>query len=71
MTLEEATKHFGNIYRVCKAINIHPQNGYMWRKRGYIPINQQFRIAAKSGGALQADNFDPRTRTNEENTEDL
>lgn len=65
MTIDEIIEHFGSLYRVCKVLNIATQNGYIWRRKGYIPINQQFRIAEASNGVLKADTFDPRTEANE------
>lgn len=55
MTIDEAVKHYGSLYRVCVTLGIKPQNGYMWKKRNRIPIGQQFRLAKLSNGVLKVD----------------
>lgn len=60
MTIEEAIKYFGNLNRVCKALNIAPQNMTKWKKGGYIPMLQQYRLAKLTNGALIPDEVDPR-----------
>ncbi len=44
MTIDEAREWFGNLNKVCQALNIASQNMTKWKKQGYIPWKQQFII---------------------------
>lgn len=59
MTLEEVESYFGTLYAACKAIDITPQNITKWRKQGYVPYLQQYRIAMVTEGKLMPDDSDP------------
>lgn len=61
MTVKEVEKYFGTLYRVCKELGITPQNMTSWRKNGYIPMIQQYRIAELTEGELMPDEIDPKT----------
>lgn len=59
MTIEEVTKWFGNLHQACLAINIASQNMTKWKKQGYIPWKQQFKLAVATDGELLPDDEDP------------
>lgn len=59
MSLDEAIDYFGNLNRVCLALNIKPQNMTKWKRNGYIPYLQQYRLAELTEGALMPDDIDP------------
>jgi hypothetical protein len=59
MTIEEVEAWFGNLHKACKAINIASQNMTKWKKQGYIPLKQQFRLAVATEGELMPDDIDP------------
>ena len=61
MTIEEVTKHFGTLYSVCRLLGIARQNITKWRRIGYIPLLQQYRIAELTEGLLMPDEIDPKT----------
>ena len=61
MTLEEVTERFGTLYHACKRLEISRQNITRWRKVGYIPLLQQYRIAELTEGDLMPDEIDPKT----------
>lgn len=60
MTVDEVYKYFGTFYQVCKALKIAQQNPTKWKKKGYIPLLQQYRIAELTDGVLMPDEIDPR-----------
>lgn len=60
MTIEETIKYFGNLNRVCIALDIASQNMTKWKKNGYIPMLQQYRIAKLTNGVLIPDEVDPK-----------
>lgn len=60
MTIEEVENYFVNLYRACLQLKIVPQNMTKWRKQGYIPLLQQYRIAELTHGALMPDDEDPK-----------
>ena len=60
MTLEEAENYFGSLYRVCKELKIKQPNITAWRKKGYIPLLQQYKIAELTEGELMPDEIDPK-----------
>lgn len=59
MTIEEVELYFGNLNQACKALGIASQNYTKWKKQGYIPHKQQFRLAHITEGALMPDEVDP------------
>lgn len=59
MTIEEVAAWFGNLHKACQALDIASQNMTNWKKYGYIPWKQQFRIAQFTKGELLADAEDP------------
>ena len=66
MNLEELKEHFAikskmTLYRMCKELNIVPQNVTKWKQQGYIPLLQQYRIAELTDGKLMPDEIDPKT----------
>jgi hypothetical protein len=54
MTLEDAVKHFGSGYKLCKALAIRMQNYTYWKQIGEIPFAQQMRIEKITKGILIA-----------------
>ena len=60
MNIEEVQQHFGTLYRACTQLKIVPQNMTMWKKKGYIPLLQQYRIAELTDGLLMPDEIDPK-----------
>lgn len=61
MTIDEAVMEFGTAYRLCKELNVAPQNMTRWKRYGYIPLLQQYRIAELTDGRLMPDEIDPKT----------
>jgi hypothetical protein len=61
MSLEDAINYFGNLNQVCLALRIAPQNMTKWKKQGYIPFLQQYRLAEITEGELMPDDSDPRS----------
>ena len=59
MSIDEVVLWFGNLNQVCIALNIASQNMTKWKKQGYIPYKQQFRIAQLTEGELLPDDDDP------------
>ena len=59
MTVTEAEVWFGNLNRVCTALQIASQNMTNWKRQGYIPWKLQFRIAMLTEGELMPDEVDP------------
>lgn len=68
MTIEEVVAWFGNLNQACIAINIASQNMTKWKRQGYIPWKQQFRIAMHTDGQLMPDDEDPYKRPTNLNT---
>jgi hypothetical protein len=60
MTLEEAEKYFGSLHAATVKLGIAFQNMTRWRKQGYIPLLQQYRIAELTDGELMPDELDPK-----------
>ena len=60
MSIDEVIKRFGNLNQVCIALGIASQNMTKWKKQGYIPLLQQYRIAELTEGDLMPDEIDPR-----------
>lgn len=65
MNIEEVEDYFGNLNKACKALGITPQNMTKWRKQGYIPWKQQFRLAYLTEGKLILDEHDPYQKKSE------
>lgn len=61
MTLQEAEKYFGSLHAATVKLGIAFQNMTRWRKQGYIPLVQQYRIAELTDGELMPDEIDPKT----------
>jgi len=59
MSIEEVIAWFGNLNQVCIALKIAPQNMTKWKRQGYIPYKQQFRISQLTKGKLKPDKTDP------------
>lgn len=59
MTVEEVQNYFGSLYKACKMLGIATQNMTKWKKQGYIPYTQQFRLAHLTEGELMPDDEDP------------
>ena len=59
MTIEETEEWFGNLNQACVALKIASQNMTKWKKQGYIPWKQQFKIAVITQGELMPDDEDP------------
>lgn len=59
MGIEEVIHWFGNLNQACIALNIASQNMTKWKKQGYIPYKQQFRLAHLTEGELLPDEEDP------------
>jgi len=55
MTLDEAVKHYGTMYKLFKACGFSVGTPCHWKRRGYIPYPSQMRIEKQTGGALKAD----------------
>lgn len=60
MTIDEVIAYFGNLNRVMKALGLASQNMTAWKRNGYIPLLQQYRIAELTSGALMPDDDDPK-----------
>lgn len=60
MNLEDAAHHYGNLSQVCIALGIKPQNMTKWKRQGYIPWKQQFKLAMLTEGELMPDEEDPQ-----------
>ncbi len=59
MGIDEVEDWFGNLTRACIALKIAPQNQTKWKRQGYIPWKQQFKIAMLTEGVLMPDDEDP------------
>ncbi len=59
MTINEVIKWFGSLNKACIALNIASQNMTLWKKQGYIPWKQQFKIAMITEGELMPDEEEP------------
>ena len=59
MTIEEVVAWFGNLNQACQTIQIASQNMTKWKKQGYIPWKQKFKLAVATDGELLPDDEDP------------
>ena len=55
MSIDEAIAYFGNGNKLCKALKISRTNITNWRKIGYIPLFQQYRLERITKSELRAD----------------
>jgi hypothetical protein len=60
MSIDEAIKYFGNLNQVLRKLGLTPSNMTRWKRQGYIPLLQQYRIAELTDGALMPDEEDPK-----------
>lgn len=60
MSLDDVEKYFGSLYRATVMLKLAYQNITRWRKQGYIPLLQQYRIAELTDGELMPDEIDPK-----------
>jgi hypothetical protein len=63
MNLEETEKYFGSLHAATVKLGIAAQNMTRWRKQGYIPLLQQYRIAELTEGELMPDDIDPKSQS--------
>jgi len=61
MTIDEVENYFGTMSKCCSQLSITIQNVTQWRRQGYIPLLQQYRIAELTEGELMPDDIDPKT----------
>lgn len=59
MSIDEVIKYFGNLHCVTVKLGITAQNMTLWKRQGYIPLVQQYRISELTNGYLTPDNFNP------------
>ena len=59
MTIDEAIDYFGTINRVRVVLGLAASNTTRWKRKGYIPYLQQFRLAMLTNGELMPDDIDP------------
>lgn len=59
MTVDEVIDYFGNLNQACIALGIAPQNMTKWKKQGYVPHKQQFKLAYITDGELMPSEEDP------------
>ena len=59
MSIDEVIKWYGNLNKACLALRIASQNMTKWKRQGYIPYKQQFRLAQLTEGELMPDDDDP------------
>jgi len=55
MTIEDARQYFGSGYKVCKVLGIARQNYTYWKRQGYIPEMQQYKLELITQGKIKAD----------------
>ena len=59
MTISEVEEHFEYLTYACDALNIAKANCTKWKRQGYIPWNQQWRLFKLTDGKLIPDAEDP------------
>jgi predicted site-specific integrase-resolvase len=64
MTIDEVITYFGNLNQACIALGIAAQNMTKWKRQGYIPLLQQYRIAELTEGLLMPQEDDPKVKPN-------
>ncbi len=67
MEIQEVEAWFGNLNQAAEALNIASQNTTKWKKQGYIPWKQQFKLATITEGELMPDEEDPYLVRNPKN----
>jgi ribosomal protein S12 methylthiotransferase accessory factor YcaO len=60
MNVTDVENYFENLNQLCLMLKLNRQNATNWRKRGHIPLVQQYRIAELTEGKLMPDEIDPR-----------
>lgn len=55
MTLEEVIEYYGNQSKVARALHISRAALTEWKKRGYVPLVQQYRLEKITKGKLKAE----------------
>jgi hypothetical protein len=60
MKIDDVTKYYGNLNKACIALGIAAQNMTKWKRQGYIPWKQQFKLAMLTEGELMPDDEDPQ-----------
>ena len=60
MTLDQVTNFFGSLYQATEALGIARSNITKWRKKGYIPYQQQYRLEEITNGELKRDEYTHR-----------
>lgn len=53
MTTDEAINHYGGIYKLSAALDLHPNAIRMWG--GRPPMGRQYEMQVKTNGVLMAD----------------
>lgn len=59
MNINEVISYYGNLTKACNQLEIAPQNMTKWKRQGYIPWKQQFKLAVITEGELMPDDHDP------------
>lgn len=59
MSLEEIIKYYGTLAAASRAVGVSKQATSAWRKKGYIPLLQQYRFAELTEGELMPDVQNP------------
>ncbi len=54
MTVDEVHSYFKTDYRFAKATGMTSSCMWHWRKKGYIPVDAQFKIEKVTSGVLKA-----------------
>ena len=54
MSIEEAINFYGTCSKLCRALGIQRQNITYWKRKGYVPLFQQYRLQELSAGKLKA-----------------
>jgi hypothetical protein len=60
MNIRDVEAYYGNLNKACIALGIAAQNMTKWKRQGYIPWKQQFKLAMLTEGELMPDDEDPQ-----------
>lgn len=60
MSIDEAVNYFGTLNRLLRILGLTSSNMTRWKRQGYIPLLQQYRIAELTDGQLMPDELDPK-----------
>lgn len=60
MNISDVENYYGNLNKACIALGIAAQNMTKWKRNGYIPWKQQFKLAMLTEGELMPDDEDPQ-----------